>query len=207
MAYRRTEKVARKLEDRQQALLKAAIELFGEKGYHQASVRDIARLAGVATGTFYLYFRNKESLFAALVDTSYRHLVEAIRRERKAAGESIQEKLAASMRAVLRFFGQHRRLARVALLEVPRVHPQLQEQVADIQEELVTMVRQDLEEAMSQGLIPSQDCHLTARAIVGGFNQVITGWLRSGDFPSLEAAGEDLVSFVLRGAGFVAKDG
>jgi AcrR family transcriptional regulator len=50
-------------EDRKEALVKAAIEIFHQKGYAQARVSDIVARAGVAQGTFYLYFRSKEAVF------------------------------------------------------------------------------------------------------------------------------------------------
>lgn len=48
------------------ALLDAGTEALAEQGYHAARVDDVARIAGVSHGTFYLYFENKEDLFAAL---------------------------------------------------------------------------------------------------------------------------------------------
>jgi AcrR family transcriptional regulator len=49
------------------AILRAAEEVFGELGYGAATVRDIARRTGLASGTFYNYFPDKESIFRALV--------------------------------------------------------------------------------------------------------------------------------------------
>jgi AcrR family transcriptional regulator len=49
------------------AILEAAMEVFGEIGYGAASVRDIIRRTGLASGTFYNYFPDKESIFRALV--------------------------------------------------------------------------------------------------------------------------------------------
>ena len=48
-------------------LLEAAITVFDERGYHAARVDDIVQVAKTSHGTFYLYFRNKEDLFLALV--------------------------------------------------------------------------------------------------------------------------------------------
>lgn len=52
-----------------QHLLEVAERIFGEKGYHDASVSDITREAGVANGTFYVYFPAKHDVFVELVRT------------------------------------------------------------------------------------------------------------------------------------------
>ncbi|TJZ71691.1 TetR/AcrR family transcriptional regulator [Chitiniphilus eburneus] len=52
---------------RPQEILEAALDVFAEKGYAAAKVEDIARHAGVTRGTPYLYFKNKEEIFAALI--------------------------------------------------------------------------------------------------------------------------------------------
>jgi hypothetical protein len=49
------------------ALLNAAAEEFGEKGFHDAAISQITARAGVATGSFYVYFDSKEAIFQALV--------------------------------------------------------------------------------------------------------------------------------------------
>ena len=58
-----------KSETRKKQILKAASRICAAKGYHNASVSDIIEEAGIARGTFYLYFNSKRDVFSALVDT------------------------------------------------------------------------------------------------------------------------------------------
>jgi AcrR family transcriptional regulator len=59
---------ARTRAQRRLAFLAAAAGVFGARGYHGASMADIARAADAATGTLYLYFQNKEELYVALLE-------------------------------------------------------------------------------------------------------------------------------------------
>lgn len=54
-------------EARRAQILEAAIQVFAEKGFHRATVRDVARTAGVADGTIYNYFKSKSDLLMAMV--------------------------------------------------------------------------------------------------------------------------------------------
>lgn len=202
MSGRRTPKVAQKQQEKQQALVRAAVALFGDKGYHKTSIKDIACAAGVATGTFYLYFPKKEALLAALVEEFYQRLLESIHQKRKEAGGDIKGKLVSSMQTVLQFFGDHSRLARIALIEVARTSPQVRERVLQKQNELSKFIEEDLREAVAKGLIPEQDCRLTAEAIVGSFSQVIFNRLDMECPSSWKPLSESLVTYSLRGAGF-----
>jgi TetR/AcrR family fatty acid metabolism transcriptional regulator len=69
----RREKVA----DREVAILRAASTTFNAKGYTKSSMAEIARAAGVADGTLYLYFKNKEDLVRAVLAQFYAELTEA----------------------------------------------------------------------------------------------------------------------------------
>src|SRR5260370_29428206 len=55
-------------EDKQKRILEAAVKVFARKGYFAARVSEIARKAGVADGTIYLYFRSKEDILVKLFD-------------------------------------------------------------------------------------------------------------------------------------------
>ncbi len=54
--------------DKRNLITDAAVEVFAEKGFHQARVSDIAKRAGVADGTIYLYFKNKEDLLLSIFE-------------------------------------------------------------------------------------------------------------------------------------------
>src|SRR5262252_8416238 len=58
---------AAKAAERRNAILKAALDEFSERGFAAARLDDVARRAGVAKGTIYLYFKDKEALFQELV--------------------------------------------------------------------------------------------------------------------------------------------
>ena len=64
-------KCRKKTEARREAILDAALEEFAAKGYAGARMEDIARRAGVAKGTLYLHFGDKEGLFNGLAESAF----------------------------------------------------------------------------------------------------------------------------------------
>jgi AcrR family transcriptional regulator len=75
---RRSERASREGSGRREAILDAALEEFAARGFALARLDDVARRAGVAKGTIYLYFRDKETLFQELVRTMLTPLTGAI---------------------------------------------------------------------------------------------------------------------------------
>ncbi len=66
-------------EQRRAQILSVATEVFAEKGYHDARIDDIVVRAGIARGTFYLYFEDKRAIFEHIVDSFLQRLDDAIR--------------------------------------------------------------------------------------------------------------------------------
>lgn len=72
-------KFQRRAEDRPREICAAALEVFAEKGFAAAKLDEIARRAGVSKGTLYLYFKDKEELFRAVVRDTVAPNIDAIR--------------------------------------------------------------------------------------------------------------------------------
>lgn len=186
-------------QDKRQALLAAARTVFARDGFHRAAVRDIAQEAGVATGTFYLYFSSKEACLLGLIDDFYRLLMTRIL-ESRAVRDGVLDKLAASIATVVRTFAAHRDLARIVL--AAGAHPAFDERLAALHGDFARMVGEDLAEAIADGSLPEQDVAVTAPALVGAIYEVIVArLLREGRPEDLEAAVPALTGFCLRGAG------
>lgn len=64
---------------REQQMLDAAVEIFGQRGYMAASMDEIAELAGVSKPLVYLYLNSKDDLFTACIRREARALVDAVR--------------------------------------------------------------------------------------------------------------------------------
>src|SRR6476646_10086215 len=63
--------------DKRAAILRAAIDVFAARGFFNAQVADVARSAGVAAGTVYLYFRNKDDLLVSIFERTMRDAIDA----------------------------------------------------------------------------------------------------------------------------------
>src|SRR5512142_2885122 len=63
-------------EDKRDRILLAAIQVFARRGFFNAQVADVARVAGVAAGTVYLYFRNKDHLLTSIFDRTMREAID-----------------------------------------------------------------------------------------------------------------------------------
>src|SRR3954463_5709645 len=68
-------------DDKRQRILDAAVRVFARKGYFASRVSDVAKAAGIADGTIYLYFQNKDDVLVSLFDEIMSEHVEAGRRE------------------------------------------------------------------------------------------------------------------------------
>lgn len=75
----RQPKWQRRAEDRPREICAAALEVFAEKGFAAAKLEEIAKRAGVSKGTLYLYFKDKEELFRAVVRDTIAPNVETLR--------------------------------------------------------------------------------------------------------------------------------
>lgn len=189
--------------DRHQAILAAAQTVFGQWGYHQATVRMIAREADCATGTFYLYFSSKEACFLALVNRLYTTVMEAVMRERKTGGRPL-EKLRAAQAAVARILVAERDLARVVLVASLGSDPRLSEHLRGVRDAFITFATDDLIEC---GLAPAQAA-LGARAWVGALAEVVDHWAHLADPDiALEEAVEEVSRIFMTGWGLQPKMG
>jgi TetR/AcrR family fatty acid metabolism transcriptional regulator len=178
---------------RAEALTRAALAVMVERGYAGASVRDIAERAGLAAGTFYLYFPAKEAVGLALIDALYRSAMDAAARARHGSADP-GEKLVRSMRAVLGAFAGDPALARFVLLLAPGAHPAFDERLREVHEALCTLVRADVAEILgvADGVAAgggdadtapsgrSRAADLASQAVVGAVGEVVTAWVRQG---------------------------
>lgn len=88
-------------------ILESALELFREQGFEGASMRDIAKRAGVATGLAYYYFESKDSIVLAFYDRAYAELGPLL--EEAQTGKKLEARLEAIITAKFRYFAPNRR--------------------------------------------------------------------------------------------------
>jgi AcrR family transcriptional regulator len=98
--------------DTRRRLLDAAESVFGELGFHDASVVKITESAGVAAGTFYLYFDSKKAIFDELVRDLNRRVRRAMREGSERGGSRIEAELL-GFEAYFRFTSEHPALYRI----------------------------------------------------------------------------------------------
>ena len=136
-------------------ILESARRVFAAKGFHQATVDEIAEVAGVAKGTLYLYYPSKRAIYWAAL----KHGIEALYDElgrRLAAAESPQEKVLAFIAIKMMYFEQHRDFFKIYLSEFGNAlsHPaQVNRQFQSLYVKQAQLLEPVLVDAAEKGLI------------------------------------------------------
>jgi AcrR family transcriptional regulator len=145
------------------AILAAARGVFSDMGYGAASVRDIVRATDLATGTFYNYFPDKETVLRALVDEIAVEARARVRAAREAA-TTLEGFVADGFRAYFEFLAEDPETVRLMRRNAGTIRTMFDEPAlgAGIDE-----LREDLEAAIAAGRIPHHDADLMAAAMVG----------------------------------------
>jgi TetR/AcrR family transcriptional regulator, fatty acid metabolism regulator protein len=165
-------------------ILDAALDVFSDKGYHDASVDQIVEQSQTSKGSVYFHFPNKQELFLALVDKFAdlleRRIIEAI--EHEAAGMA---RVSAALSACIGTFGKYRALAKIMLVQAVGLGSVFEEKRLAIHQRFARLIQRYLEEAVSVGDIAPLDSEVVAHAWMGAINELMIRWVYTGQ-PSSE---------------------
>jgi AcrR family transcriptional regulator len=175
-------------------ILAAAEKVFGEQSFEHASIIDITREAGVAQGTFYVYFPSKHAVFAELVDSLGRQL----RRALSEAVDGVEPRLAAEragLDAFLGFVRDHRHLYRI-VRQAEFVDAEL---YRAYYRRFAEGYRKGLQAAMRRGEIVTRDPEAIAYALMGIFDFLGMRWVLWEDKMPPTKVLDDVYDFITHG--------
>jgi TetR/AcrR family fatty acid metabolism transcriptional regulator len=181
------------------AILRAAVEVFAERGYFGARMRDVAERAGVADGTLYLYFEGKEHLLVSLLEEHAHVFLVGARRD-AAGSEDPREKLRRVVGRHLASLESDRALARVFQIELRHSRRFLRKVAKGQVAAYLQLLREIIVKGSTSGCFRADvPAEVAARAVFGAVDELITSWvLTSRPRPLAEQAGP-LLRLLLEG--------
>jgi TetR/AcrR family fatty acid metabolism transcriptional regulator len=186
--------------DKRRRILEAAVHVFARKGYFAARVSDIARKAGVADGTIYLYFRNKEDVLVRLFDEVMSEQVVPAR-EAVRSLPSVRERLLTIAERHLAVLGGNRDLAAVFQVELRQSTRFMERFTASWLRDYFALLDEVLEEGQREGSLRADvNRKVAAKVLFGALDETVTSWLLSEKRRSLKDSAAPVVDLFLRGA-------
>ena len=185
--------------DKRAAILKAATRTFARRGYFQSQVADIARAAGIAAGTVYLYFRSKDDLLCAIFERTMKEAME----EGQAAIAGVQdarERLRRIARLHLERMGRDRDLAVVFQVELRQSTKFMERFSSTYLRSYLGIIRDTIAEGQAAGALRSDlNPTLAAKALFGALDEMATNWILSRRRYSLAEQADEVIDLFLNG--------
>jgi TetR/AcrR family transcriptional regulator, fatty acid metabolism regulator protein len=182
--------------DKREAILRAATAVFAEKGYFNSKVADIARAAGVADGTVYLYFKNKDDVLHSIFDRAMDEFIAEGRRE-LASIQKPEDRLRRIAELHLERLGADRDMAIVFQVELRGSIKFMQEFSAAGFAEYLDIIRVTIEDGQKIGVFRADLKPIVcAKMLYGALDEMVTNWILSNrSYPLEPMAGEVLKVF------------
>lgn len=178
-------------------ILQAAARIFGEKGFHAASMQDIAEAVNLQKASLYHHFASKQEILLALLDQALDLLIERLEQV-LLQPLSPDEKLRRALASYLKTIADYQNLSAVLLLEYRSLEPPLRAQHIARRDRFERLWRDLIEEGKQAGLFECADPSLAGRAILGVLNWTVT-WYRPDGPRSIEEIASQFASLFLRG--------
>ena len=196
MAKNSTAPVRAVIADKREAILRAATCVFAAKGFFNSKVADIAKEAGVADGTVYLYFKNKDDVLHSVFDRAMDKFIAEGRRELASIAKP-EDKLRRIAELHLERLGADRGLAIVFQVELRGSIKFMQEFSAAGFAEYLDIIRSTIDEGQKSGVFRNDVKPIVcAKMLYGALDEMVTNWILSNkSYPLAPMAGEVLKVF------------
>jgi TetR/AcrR family fatty acid metabolism transcriptional regulator len=182
-------------------ILEAAVKVFARQGFHQSTVAEIAKEAGVADGTIYLYFKNKDDILVQFFSYRAKQVFESFREVVDRAPTSL-DKLRNVVRRHLAEFQRDRDGAVVYQVETHQNSRLAEAQIREMSQMYRDLISEIVEQGQQEGSI-RRDLYvgLVKRFIIGAVDEVINTWLHSDEEYDLVSMADPLVELFIKGIG------
>lgn len=187
--------------DKRTRILDAAIHVFADKGFFQARISDIAERAGVADGTIYLYFKNKEDVLLSIFEEKMDLLMAELDRALQGVTDPLDQ-IRTFARHHYRQVRTHPRLAEVLQVELRLSNKFIKEYRPTKLWSYLGRVGDMVRDGQAKGVIrPEVDPFVAMWTLFGALDQIAMQWVlaRKKDRFSLERAADDVADWLIRG--------
>ncbi len=184
---------------KRERILRAAIDVFAQNGYFNAKVSEIAKAAGVADGTIYLYFDGKEDLLVTIFREHTRNYLQSLERDLSTISRP-EDRIRIAIRHHLESLGRDRALAVVSQVELRHSLKFMsllsQQEVADY----LGILRKIVEHGQNDGVF-RRNLHpaFVAKAVFGVLDEMVTSWILSDKEYALVDQAEQVADLILTG--------
>jgi AcrR family transcriptional regulator len=160
--------------ERRQQILVAARDVFAKRGYHQATIDDIVAQAGVARGTFYLYFDDKRAVFADLIDRFATQITMAIMRiDAGAEKRSVAEQVRENIRAILAVCLAERAMTKILFTDAVGIDSDFDRKISTFYDTVVQLLVESLKEGQSLGIVGDGEPRVLAYLSIGALKELL----------------------------------
>ena len=190
--------------DKYLRILMAAIKVFARQGFYQSTISQVAKEAGVADGTIYLYFKNKDDILVNFFSFLSKKAFERFRQAVDSA-ESSEDKLRYLVRSHLSAFQQDMDFAIVYQVETHQSSRLADEQIKEMSKMYRDIIAEIVEQGQAEGCF-RKDIYvgLVKRFVIGAVDEVINTWIHAGGGYDLVSMAEPLVDLFIQGIGHPA---
>jgi TetR/AcrR family fatty acid metabolism transcriptional regulator len=199
VSTRRPQPTAARRGDKHPLILQAAIRVFARHGFFNSQVADVAREAGVAAGTVYLYFKSKDDLLASIFERTVREAI-AEGRAALASVDAPLDRLRAIARRHLELLSRDRDLAVVFQVELRQSTKHMEEFSATMLRAYLGLIRGVIAEGQAVGAFRAGVSATTAaKVLFGALDEMATNWMLSRRRYSLAAEADVVVDLIAHG--------
>jgi AcrR family transcriptional regulator len=187
--------------ERRQQILGAARDVFARRGYHQSTIDDIVAEAGVARGTFYLYFEDKRAIFSDLIDRFAQQLTMAIVRiDPEDAARTVSEQVRENIRRILSACLSERTMTKMLFTDAMGVDPAFDRKIQSFYDAVVQLLTESLKDGQTLGIVADGEPRVLAYLTIGALKELLYQAVTLGlAEESAEVLTQQIYSFLCQG--------
>jgi AcrR family transcriptional regulator len=196
-------------QERRKQILEAAREAFAKRGYARSTVEDIVLEAGVARGTFYLYFDDKRDALEELIDGFGAQITAAIVRiVTDQADQPVADQVLENIRAIVGVCLAERSMTKILLADAVGVDPEFERKLARFYDAVIQLLTESLRDGQALGVVADGEPKVLAYLTLGALKELMYQAVTLGlSAESTEALTAQIYDFLSRGYLRVATGG
>jgi TetR/AcrR family fatty acid metabolism transcriptional regulator len=186
--------------NKEQAILDAAVKVFAQHGYHRSKISSIADQAGIATGSIYLYYKNKESILLKIFDQLWTELTDGLRKTVKRSDIEPSQKLDLVIDKLFDLFVANPALASVFVNEQHHLIKDKRGNIAKQYDDFLDLAEEIIREGVRKNKFnPDIDIKLFRYFITGGLRSVLRQWSEQSQTLTLHRLRQNVKYFIKHG--------